>query len=223
MSGDADACHDLVRRFERPVLSLIVRMVRDPAVAEDLAQEAFVKAFRNLATFDRERRFASWLFKIAHNTTLDHLRRKKLDTVPLDAEDDEGESWEVLAAPETGSPHRRAESREEEPAERPLRPEELGPEDLLGERLGLDRDPRSNFAAGEHDYATSVPGVFAAGDCRRGQSLVVWAIREGRGAAVAIDRDTRDAARAITGGFVRHTGIKPKGRSQALEVWALPR
>ncbi len=64
----------------------------------------------------------------------------------------------------------------------------LGPEDLLGERLRLERDERSNFQAAEHDYATSIPGVFAAGDCRRGQSLVVWAMREGRGAGAAIDR-----------------------------------
>ena len=64
----------------------------------------------------------------------------------------------------------------------------LGPEDYLAEALGLERDPRSNFAAEYDRYHTSVEGVFAAGDCRRGQSLVVWAINEGRGAAREIDR-----------------------------------
>ena len=64
----------------------------------------------------------------------------------------------------------------------------LGPEETLVPKLGLETDPRSNFKAEFGDYATSVEGVFAAGDCRRGQSLVVWAIREGRGAARAIDR-----------------------------------
>jgi glutamate synthase (NADPH) small chain len=49
------------------------------------------------------------------------------------------------------------------------------------------RRPRSNYRAQHGRFATSVPGVFAAGDCRRGQSLVVWAINEGRGAARAID------------------------------------
>ena len=63
----------------------------------------------------------------------------------------------------------------------------LGPEDTLAEKLGLERDPRSNFKAEVGPYATSVDGVFAAGDCRRGQSLVVWAIREGRKAARACD------------------------------------
>jgi glutamate synthase (NADPH/NADH) small chain len=57
----------------------------------------------------------------------------------------------------------------------------------LLEKLGVDRDARGNVAANTNDYATSVPGVFAAGDMRRGQSLVVWAIREGRQAARAVD------------------------------------
>ncbi len=64
----------------------------------------------------------------------------------------------------------------------------LGPEDRLPDQLGLDRDPRSNIQAEFGDYATSVPGIFAAGDIRRGQSLVVWAIREGREAARECDR-----------------------------------
>jgi len=64
----------------------------------------------------------------------------------------------------------------------------LGPEDTLAEKLGLERDPRSNFKAEYGKYATSVDGVFAAGDCRRGQSLVVWAINEGREAAREVDR-----------------------------------
>ncbi len=63
----------------------------------------------------------------------------------------------------------------------------LGPEDTIAKKLGLETDPRSNFKAEYGQYATSVEGVFAAGDCRRGQSLVVWAINEGRGAARQCD------------------------------------
>ncbi len=63
----------------------------------------------------------------------------------------------------------------------------LGPEQYLSDALGLQVDSRSNYAAEHGEYATSLQGVFAAGDCRRGQSLVVWAINEGRGAARAID------------------------------------
>lgn len=64
----------------------------------------------------------------------------------------------------------------------------LGPEDTLLSGLGVERDPRSNVKADYGHFATSVLGVFAAGDMRRGQSLVVWAINEGRGAAREVDR-----------------------------------
>ncbi|MCW2276684.1 glutamate synthase subunit beta [Heliophilum fasciatum] len=64
----------------------------------------------------------------------------------------------------------------------------LGPEDTVLEQLGVERDPRSNAKAEEGSYATNVPGIFAAGDMRRGQSLVVWAISEGRQAARECDR-----------------------------------
>jgi len=64
----------------------------------------------------------------------------------------------------------------------------LGPEPVIAEQLELETDPRSNFKAEHGSYDTNIDGVFAAGDCRRGQSLVVWAINEGRGAAREVDR-----------------------------------
>jgi glutamate synthase (NADPH/NADH) small chain len=64
----------------------------------------------------------------------------------------------------------------------------LGPEETLSKQLSVEQDPRSNFKADYGRFSTNVPGVFAAGDCRRGQSLVVWAINEGRGAARECDR-----------------------------------
>jgi RNA polymerase sigma-70 factor (ECF subfamily) len=72
-------------------------MVRDSLLAEDLAQEVFVKAYRALASYDPARKFASWLFKIAHNAALDHLRRQELATVPLEAGAEDRRDWaEVL-------------------------------------------------------------------------------------------------------------------------------
>jgi glutamate synthase (NADPH/NADH) small chain len=64
----------------------------------------------------------------------------------------------------------------------------LGPETPLVEKLGLAIDDRSNVKADYGKFSTSVEGVFAAGDMRRGQSLVVWAINEGRAAARECDR-----------------------------------
>ena len=63
----------------------------------------------------------------------------------------------------------------------------MGPEQTLVEQNRIETDARSNFKADSSDHKTNVKGVFAAGDCRRGQSLVVWAIREGREAAQAVD------------------------------------
>lgn len=64
----------------------------------------------------------------------------------------------------------------------------VGSEERLFEEFKLAKAPNGSIAADDSSYATSVPGVFAAGDARRGQSLVVWAIAEGRGAAHAVDK-----------------------------------
>jgi glutamate synthase (NADPH/NADH) small chain len=68
----------------------------------------------------------------------------------------------------------------------------LGPELPLLEQLGVERDERGNAKAS--GYETTVPGVFAAGDARRGQSLIVWAINEGRRCAQAVDRKLAKSA-----------------------------
>jgi len=64
----------------------------------------------------------------------------------------------------------------------------LGPENTVAEQLSVEVDGRSNYKAEFDEYSTNVDGVFAAGDCRRGQSLVVWAINEGRGVARTCDK-----------------------------------
>jgi glutamate synthase (NADPH/NADH) small chain len=62
-----------------------------------------------------------------------------------------------------------------------------GPESTLAEKLGIQQDARSNYKAVEGKYQTNVSNIFAAGDMRRGQSLIVWAISEGREAARQVD------------------------------------
>lgn len=85
LAGEQEAYREILSRYQRPVFSLIVRMVRDPATAEDLSQEAFLKAFNAFDRYEPAHRFSSWLFKIAHNATIDFLRRKPLPTTSLDA------------------------------------------------------------------------------------------------------------------------------------------
>ena len=103
LDGSQPAFEQIVRRYQRPVISLIVRMTGDRARAEDLAQETFVKAFRNLKSFDATRRLSSWLFRIAHNTTLDALRRLKPEVVELEGLP-EGDPRRDPAAPPAPDP-----------------------------------------------------------------------------------------------------------------------
>ena len=82
--GRESAYRELVRRYQRPVFSLIYRMVRDRELAEDLSQETFVKVLNAIDRYRPEFKFSSWVFKIANNAAIDHLRRKALDTLSLD-------------------------------------------------------------------------------------------------------------------------------------------
>ncbi len=82
--GEEAACRELVERYQRPVFSLIYRMVRDRELAEDLSQETFVKVLNALSTYRPEFKFSSWVFKIANNVAIDQLRRRELDTLSLE-------------------------------------------------------------------------------------------------------------------------------------------
>jgi len=82
--GHEAAYRELVRRYERPVFSLIFRMVRDRELAEDLSQETFIKVLNAIGSYRPEFKFSSWVFKIANNTTIDHLRRRELDTLSIE-------------------------------------------------------------------------------------------------------------------------------------------
>lgn len=113
LAGSQSAFGTLVRRYERPIVGLILRMVRDRGVAEELAQDVFVKAYDRLETYDRQRKFSSWLFKVAHNATIDHLRRRRLETVPLETtEADDLQLTEILPGPASEQPEDRALRRE---------------------------------------------------------------------------------------------------------------
>ena len=113
LDGSESAYRGLVERYQRPIYSLLLRMVRDAALAEDLAQEVFVKAIRALHTFDRRRQLSSWLFKIAHNTAIDHLRRNEPPTVPLESPDPERPGpLDLIASSTQETPESRASRRD---------------------------------------------------------------------------------------------------------------
>ncbi len=104
LEGSEEAFRDLVTRYQRPIFALVLRMVRDPAEAEELAQDVFIKAYGALDRFDRSRKFSSWLFKIAHNTAIDRLRRKRIATVPLETPPGEPDPLAVLSDTRVESP-----------------------------------------------------------------------------------------------------------------------
>ena len=81
--GREAAYRELIRRYERPVFSLVFRMVRDRTMADDLAQETFIKVLNNIDRYVPEFKFSSWLFKIANNLAIDHLRRRQLPTISM--------------------------------------------------------------------------------------------------------------------------------------------
>ena len=115
--GSEAAYRELLSRYERPVFSLVFRMVRDRETAEDLSQETFIKVLNNLDRYSPEFKFSSWLFKIANNLTIDHLRRRRVDTISIEgapdavtAESAKATSISVVSASE--SPLEELESRE---------------------------------------------------------------------------------------------------------------
>jgi RNA polymerase sigma factor (sigma-70 family) len=85
--GNQAACREIVCRYQRSIFNLIVRMVHERTLAEDLSQETFLKAFSRLDRYDPQYKLSNWLFKIAHNTVIDHLRRRKGEMLPLDVLD----------------------------------------------------------------------------------------------------------------------------------------
>jgi len=106
--GREAAYRELVRRYERPVFSLIFRMVRDREVSEDLAQDTFIKVLNHIDKYRPEFKLSSWLFKIANNVAIDHLRKRQLDTISIDgsphamsAAEVEATSFDVVARQES--------------------------------------------------------------------------------------------------------------------------
>lgn len=106
--GREAAYRELIRRYERPVFSLVFRMVRDREQAEDLSQETFIKVLNHIDRYRPEFKFSSWLFKIANNLAIDHLRKRQLDTVSMSgsphastASEAEASSFEIATGGET--------------------------------------------------------------------------------------------------------------------------
>lgn len=82
--GDQDAYRELLEKYQKPLYFHIIKMVKDQEQVEDLVQEAFVKAFDNLSSYNTNYAFSTWLYRITTNHTIDYLRKKKLQTLSID-------------------------------------------------------------------------------------------------------------------------------------------
>jgi RNA polymerase sigma-70 factor, ECF subfamily len=120
-TGSEKAYRELLDRYQRPVFSLIYRMVRDRELSEDLAQETFVKVFNHLERFNPKYKFSSWVFKIASNLAIDTLRKRGPELVSLDGSRNASSAEEMEATRIT------VESGDENPEEF-LEAKELGEE-----------------------------------------------------------------------------------------------
>lgn len=95
--NDESAYADLMKRYNRPVYHMILKMVRNVDDAEDLTIEAFAKAFKNLHRFKKDYTFSTWLFRIATNNSIDFIRKKRLETMSIHSSytDDNGDAVSI--------------------------------------------------------------------------------------------------------------------------------
>src|SRR6188474_2537791 len=84
VDGRADGFEELVRRYHRPITSYVFRMLGDHESALDVTQEVFIKVYNSLHKYSSEYKFSTWLYRIAHNAAIDHLRRNSINPQSLE-------------------------------------------------------------------------------------------------------------------------------------------
>ena len=110
--GDEEAFETLVRKYEKLVCSCIYQTVSNTEDTLDIAQETFLKVYRNIASFKGESSFSSWLYRVAKNCALDFLRKKKPASMSLDSTDEEGATIDVADTDAKNDPEKNALKKE---------------------------------------------------------------------------------------------------------------
>src|SRR6478672_13124242 len=90
VEGRPEPFEELVRRYQRPITSYVFRMVGDYEASLDVTQEVFIKVYNSLSKYSPEYKFSTWLYRIAHNAAIDHLRRNSVNTQSLETENPNG-------------------------------------------------------------------------------------------------------------------------------------
>ena len=82
-AGETQIFGEILSRYQAKITRYARKFLKDPKDAEDVVQEAFIKAYRNIRSFDPDRKFSSWLYRIAHNEAINFLKKRKIETLPL--------------------------------------------------------------------------------------------------------------------------------------------
>jgi len=110
--GSDEAFTQLVEAYQKPVYNLCYRMLGEPELAEDAAQETFLRAYQNLHRYDSSRAFGTWILSIAAHYCIDRLRKRKFSVFSMDAEDEDGMQFEI-ADPASPDPESESAKRED--------------------------------------------------------------------------------------------------------------
>jgi RNA polymerase sigma-70 factor (ECF subfamily) len=94
IAGREDSFEELVRRYQRPLVAYVYRMVGNYDAALDLTQEVFIKVYNSLHRYRSEYKFSTWIYRIAHNVAIDHLRRASTHEANLQLESPDGELYD---------------------------------------------------------------------------------------------------------------------------------
>ena len=115
LGGRGDGFEELVRRYQRPITSYVFRMLGDYESSLDVTQEVFIKVYNSLSKYSPEYKFSTWLYRIAHNAAIDHMRRNPVTPQSLEAENADG-TYQIQIESRRPSPeqdHERKEWRQE--------------------------------------------------------------------------------------------------------------
>src|SRR5919202_337685 len=112
IAGREDGFEELVRRYQRPIAAYVYRMTGDYEAALDLTQDVFIKVYGSLTRYRSEYKFSTWIYRIAHNAAIDHLRRQTTREQELSARTPEGETYERPVASDAPTPEQLSERAE---------------------------------------------------------------------------------------------------------------
>jgi RNA polymerase sigma-70 factor (ECF subfamily) len=105
ITGRSDGFEELVRRYQRPITSYVFRMLGDYESSLDVTQEVFIKVYNSLTKYSSEYKFSTWLYRIAHNAAIDHMRRNSVSTQSIEAENADG-SYQIQIESRRPSPEK---------------------------------------------------------------------------------------------------------------------